>query len=126
MRRTVQRITLPVAALAVAAAALVPASAGAGAARAAKPVKKTVGIFDNYYDPVKETVPVGSTIVWKWPTDTGDSHDVQLGKGPRGVKKFASEIASTGYTYRQKLLKKGTYFIICSLHNEMTMTIVVR
>jgi plastocyanin len=120
MGRTVQR-AIPLVLLAL--LVLVPATAGAGAK---KPVKKTVGIFDNYYDPVKLTVPVGSTITWKWPIDTGDSHDVQLKKGPKGAKRFASEIATSGYAFKQKLTKKGTYFIICTLHDEMTMNIVVR
>jgi plastocyanin len=120
MRRTVQR-TLPLVVLAL--FVLVPATAGAGAK---KPVKKTVGIFDNYYEPAKLTVPVGSTVTWKWPVDTGDSHDVQLKKGPKGAKKFASEIATSQYSFKQKLTKKGTYFIICTLHEEMTMDIVVR
>jgi plastocyanin len=128
MRATVQRSVVALTALAaVGAAILVPASAGAGApASAKKPVKKSVGIFDNYYSPVKETIPVGSTITWKWPTDTGDSHDVTLKKGPKGVKKFASEIAASEYTYKHKFTKPGTYDILCSLHDEMTMTIVVR
>jgi plastocyanin len=135
VRRTVQRIAFPLVAAAL--VALVPASAGAGAgagadaaaaahARAKKPVKKTVGMFDNYYEPAKLTVPVGSTIVWDWPIDTGDSHDVTLKKGPKGVPKFASEIATSEYTYRRKLTKPGTYAILCTLHDEMTMTIVVR
>jgi plastocyanin len=121
MRRTVQRLAIP---LALALLALVPAApAGAGAK---KPVKKTVGIFDNYYEPAKLTVPAGSTITWRWPVDTGDSHDVTLKKGPKGVRRFASEIASSEYSYRRKLTRTGTYSILCTLHDEMTMTIVVR
>jgi len=122
MTRTVQCLT---AAGAAALLALVPVTAGAGAAKK-KPVKKTVRIFDNYYEPAKLTVPKGSTIVWKWPTSTGDSHDVTLDKGPKGVRKFQSDIAASDFTYRRKLFKKGKYHIICSLHEEMTMDITVR
>jgi plastocyanin len=122
MTRTVQCLA---AAGAAALLALVPVTAGAGAA-SKKPVKKTVGIFDNYYEPAKLTVPVDSTIIWKWPVDTGDSHDVKLKKGPKGVKKFQSEVAAAEYTYKRKLTKKGKYFIICTLHEEMTMNITVR
>jgi plastocyanin len=116
------------AALAAAGVALAPAVAGAGAAtkKKPKPVTKTVGIHDNYYEPAKLTVPKGSTIKWQWPITTGDTHDVTLKKGPKGVKKFQSEIAASDYTYKRKLTVAGKYHIICSLHEGMTMDITVR
>jgi plastocyanin len=101
---------------------LAPAVAGAGGG----PVKRTVQVRDNYYTPIKLTVPRGSTITWRWPADTGDSHDVTLDKGPKGVKKFESEIAAAEYSYKRRLTVPGTYRILCSLHDEMKMTIVVR
>jgi plastocyanin len=117
-------------ALAVAAVALAPAAAGAGAASHKKKkrasVTKTVELHDNYYDPAKLTVREGTTIKWKWPTTTGDTHDVTLDKAPKGVKKFQSEIAASEYTYSKKLTVPGKYHIICSLHEEMTMDITVR
>jgi plastocyanin len=131
MTRTVQCLT---AAGAAAMLALVPVTAGAGASPQAhaakkkhkKAVKKTVRIFDNYYEPAKLTVPRDSTITWKWPSSTGDSHDVTLDDGPKGVKKFQSDIAASDFSYKRKLTKKGTYHIICTLHEEMTMDIRVR
>lgn len=125
MTRTVQCLT---AAGAAAMLALVPVTAGAGAAKKHhhKPVKKTVGVHDNYYTPAKLTIPRGSTVTWKWPTTTGDSHDVTLDKGPKGVKKFQSEIAASDFSYKRTFTRKGAYHIICSLHEEMTMDIRVR
>ena len=120
---------IAVSALAVAAVALAPAAAGAGAAtkkKKAKPVTEKVRIFDNYYEPARLTVPKGSTIKWQWPMTTGDTHDVTLDKGPKGVKKFQSEIAASEYVYSKKLTVTGKYHIICSLHEEMTMNITVR
>lgn len=111
-----------VAGLTLATAAAVPAAAGGG-----KPQKKTVEIADNYYSPAKLTVNKGSTITWKWPDTTGDTHDVLLDKGPKGVKKFQSETAGSFYSYKQKLKVPGEYKIICTLHEqEMKMTIRVR
>jgi plastocyanin len=132
MKRTVKLLA---AAGAAAMLVLVPVTAGAGAspqAQAAKKhhkkkaVKKTVRIHDNYYTPAKLTVPRGSTITWKWPVTTGDSHDVTLDKGPKGVKKFQSEIAASDYSYKYKFKVAGKYHIICSLHEGMTMDITVR
>lgn len=118
-----KRLTIiAVAGLAAASAAAVPASAGGG-----KPQKKTVKIGDNYYSPAKLTVNRSSTITWKWPDTTGDTHDVTLLKGPKGVKKFASEQAGSFYSYKRKLTTPGKYQIICTLHEqEMKMTITVR
>jgi len=57
---------------------------------------------------------------------SGDVHDVGLMKGPKGVRKFRSEAASTEYSYSRKLTVPGTYRLGCSLHHEMRMTVKVR
>jgi plastocyanin len=89
---------------------------------------KTVKIGDNYYAPKTLTVKKGTTVVFKWPDfdEAGDVHDVKLKSGPKGVKKFQSEAASTDYSFKRKLTVAGTYKLICTLHEEMTMTIKVR
>jgi plastocyanin len=115
------RRTIP-AALAAAAALLCAAPAGAGA-----PQRKSVEVADNYYLPAKLTVNKGSTVTWKWPDDIAiDVHDVKLKTAPKGVRKWQSEPASSGYRYKRTLKKPGKYFIVCTLHEEMTMTIKVR
>jgi plastocyanin len=115
------RRALPVLALATA-LLLVPASAGTGAST----LTKKVTIHDNFYDPLKLTVKPGTTIKWVWPSDVGDTHDVNLGKRPKGVKPFSSDLVATGYTFKRKLTRPGTYKIYCSLHTEMVMSIVVK
>jgi plastocyanin len=102
------------------AAALVAATPAATAGR------KVVGVYDNYYLPLKMTVPKGTTIVWRWPADAGDVHDVKLGRHPKGAKTFWSEPGAAGYSFQRKLTVPGTYRIVCTLHEEMTMTITVR
>jgi plastocyanin len=72
------------------------------------------------------TVKAGTTVKWKWLADNADSHDVKLKKGPRGVKRFMSEIAATDYSYKKKLTKKGGYSIYCTLHEGMTQKITVK
>jgi plastocyanin len=115
------RRTIP-ATLAAAAALLCAAPAGAGA-----PQRKSVEVADNYYLPAKLTVNKGSTVTWKWPDDIAiDVHDVKLKTAPKGVRKWQSEPASSGYRYKRTLKKPGKYFIVCTLHEEMTMTIKVR
>jgi plastocyanin len=103
--------------------AAVPAAAGKHT-----PVTKTVHLGDYYLTPTKLTVPVKSTIVWKWPSEAGDSHDVKLTKThPKGVKRFQSDIAASDFSFRRKLRVKGKYVVICSLHpNSMRQTITVK
>ena len=101
------------------AAALVPSAA---------PKKKTIAVGDNYYAPGKVTVAKDATVTFKWPSaeEAGDVHDVKLKSGPRGAKKFHSEQASADYSYKRKLTVAGTYKLICTLHEEMKITVLVK
>ena len=111
----------PVAVLAIAGAALVAAPATAAA-----PKPRTVKIADNYYLPEKLTVKPRTKIVWRWPAEAGDVHDVKLKSAPSGVKKFHSQPASSSYSFKRVLEKPGRYKLVCTLHDEMRMTITVR
>ena len=106
----------------LAGAALISAAPAHGAAR------KTVSVGDNYFTSQSLSVKRGTKITWRWPgyEESGDVHDVGLMKGPRGVRKFRSEAASTEYSYSRKLTVPGTYRLGCSLHHEMRMTVKVR
>ena len=83
----------------------------------------TVG--DDYYGPTKLTVKKNTTIKWVWLADNSDSHDVKLLSGPKGFKKFHSGPAASDYTFSKKLTKLGIYKFICTLHQDMRMTIKV-
>ena len=107
--------------LALAGAALVAAPATASA-----PKPKTVKIADNYYLPAKLTIRPETKVVWRWPAEAGDVHDVKLKSAPKGVRKFHSEPASAGYSFKRTPEKPGRYKIVCTLHEEMTMTNTVR
>ena len=112
----------------LAAVAVVAGVALVSAAQAARPKGKTIRIFDNYFVPDAVKVKRGATVTWKWPgfDQAGDVHDVKLRSGPKGVKKFHSEAASTDYTFKRRLRVVGKYRIVCTLHEEMRMTIRVR
>ena len=53
-------------------------------------------------------------------------HDVKLKKGPKGAKKFHSEPAAAFFSFSASSRRRGRYRIVCTLHEEMTMTITVR
>lgn len=115
--------------LALAGVALVAAPVTAGAAKSkskSKSKTKQVKVLDNFYSPKKVTVRAGTTVRWVWPEDGGDVHDVKLTKGPKGVKKFQSDPGSSGFTYKRKLTKPGTYRIICTFHEDDDMRMTIR
>jgi plastocyanin len=89
---------------------------------------KTVRIYDNYFLKSDLTVKPDTLVTWRWPgaDEAGDVHDVKLKSGPRGVKKFWSEAASTDFAFKRRLKKPGRYRIVCTLHEEMTMKIRVK
>jgi plastocyanin len=111
------RRLLPVA-IGVAALAVAPAAA------APKPLKVQVG--DDYFRPLKKSVKPGTKVIWKWDAANGNTHDVKLKKGPKGVKKFHSDPAAADFTYKRTLKVKGKYLIICTFHQNMVQTITVR
>ena len=90
--------------------------------------RKTVAIGDNYYAPAPLRVAKGTTVTWRWPgfDEAGDVHDVKLKSGPKGAKKFHSEAASTDFTFKRKLTVPGLYKIVCTLHDDMKMSIRVK
>ena len=107
--------------------AAVVALSGAAPAVAAAPKPKIVTVNDNYFQPDSLKVKPDTVVKWKWPSDMAiDVHDVKLKSAPKGVKKWQSEPASSGYTYKRTLKKVGTYKIVCTLHEEMKMTVKVK
>ena len=110
--------------------ALALAGAGAvlatGPATAAAPRPRTVTVADHYYAPASLTVRPDTRIVWRWPAEAGDVHDVKLMSAPQGVRRFRSEPAASAYSFRRTLHAPGRYRIVCTLHEEMTMAIRVR
>ena len=90
--------------------------------------QKTVELGDNYYAPKTVTVAKNTTVTWRWPgfEEAGDVHDVKLKSGPKGAKKFHSSPGTAGFSFKQTLKKPGVYKIVCTLHDEMKMTIRVR
>jgi plastocyanin len=117
------RRNIAAAALALSPLALAPVAISQ--AGGAKPVKKTVRVGDNFFAPDKLNVPTGSKITWRWPSQAGDTHDVKLRSGPKGVKRFHSELAASEYRYSRTLKTPGKYRIICTIHQGMDMTIRV-
>jgi plastocyanin len=89
---------------------------------------RTIQVGDNFFAPDRPSVKRGTTVVWRWPgaDEAGDVHDVKLVSGPKGVRRFHSEAAATGYTFRRRLRVPGRYRIVCTFHTEMRMTIRVR
>ena len=116
-----RRLPIMVAAALLAATALAVPSASSGHTA----VTKKVQLGDDYYAPATLTIHRGDSVKWIWGS-LGNTHDVKLAKGPSGVKHFHSPQAAADFSYKRRLTVPGTYHIICTLHIDMTMKIVVR
>lgn len=108
---------LATAVLALVCAALLAAPALAGT--------KTVHVRDFAYSTARVDIRHGGTVVWKW-DNTEQAHDVKATRVPKGAKKFHSALRYGNYTYKHRFMRKGTYRLVCSVHNEMQMKVVVR
>ena len=104
----------------------VPLIAVAASPAATRPKPKTVKVGDDFFSPKKLTVKRNTKITWKWSADNYDTHDVRLKKGPKGVKKFHSDLSASDYSFARTLTKPGKYVVICTIHAEMRQTIRVK
>ena len=110
----------------VAATAAVPAATAGTAAKTA-PKPRVVKVADDYFAPARITNMSRNRVVqWKWLNVNGNTHDVKLRRGPKGFKKFHSDPATAGFSFKRKLTKKGRYVVVCTFHEDMKMTITVK
>jgi plastocyanin len=105
--------------------ALVLIAAPLVAAAPAAAATKNVKIGDDYFvragNPPTVTVSRGTTVKWNWRGRR--QHNVLVRSGPAS---FQSALKRSG-SYKRKLRKRGTYKIVCSIHEpDMAMTLKVR
>jgi plastocyanin len=86
---------------------------------------RTVRVGDDWFvrkgDPPTVRVDKGTRVKWKWVGR--DDHNVVVDRGPRI---FESDLQDSG-TFRKKMRRRGTYRIVCSIHQpDMRMTLKVR
>jgi plastocyanin len=79
-------------------------------------VKAKVKIVNYLYKPKTLTIAVGTKVIWKNLDSTG--HTVTFSG-------FGSPTLGTGATWGHKFTKAGTFSYHCSLHLEMTATVIV-
>lgn len=105
----------------IAAGAATTLAAGALLAPSVWAGTKTVQVKDNKFVPTSITVSKGTTVKWVWKGHA--PHNVSVKKGPRT---FHSTVQTKG-TFSKKLNTKGTYTIICTIHQpDMKMTVKVK
>ncbi|MGN6789717.1 MAG: cupredoxin domain-containing protein [Rhodanobacteraceae bacterium] len=93
-------------------------------AQAAAPASSSttfqVGIRNFHFEPARLVVPAGATVTW---TNRDEEPHVVASVG-NGFK--SSPALDTGDHYTAIFSKPGTYTYFCSIHPQMTGTIVVR
>ena len=90
----------------------------AGATESNKGAKVQVG--DDFFDPTSVSIAKGAKVTFKWIGT--DKHNVTKKKGPGGS--FSSDTTDqTGFKYKHKFKKAGTYKLICTVHEDMKMKV---
>ena len=81
--------------------------------------KYTVTIQNFAFNPGTLTVPVGTTVKWA-------NQDPRIHRVYSNTEVFESKDLNTGDSYSYKFTKAGTYKYHCSIHPNMTGTIIVQ
>ena len=94
----------------------------AGAHDANKGAKVQVG--DDFFNPTKVSIAKGTKVKFKWIGT--DKHNVVKKKGPGRLVQLRAPTDQTGFKYKHKFKKAGTYKLICTVHDDMKMKIKVK
>lgn len=88
----------------------------------------TVDVRDKYFSPDVVNIKTNDSILWVWNPVNHDAHNVNLVKGPPGVKRIdyaTPSSPSINYQFKRRFPVAGTYRFACSIHYLMTMTVEV-
>jgi plastocyanin len=78
----------------------------------------SVSMIDNAFEPQELTVTVGDEV--RWTNDGRAAHTIAAGDGS-----WASDLVAAGGEFSRRFDTVGTYEYVCTLHSEMTGTILV-
>ena len=100
---------------------LTVAALGFFGATTASSAGTTVRLKDDYFTPKSTSIAKGGTVTFRWAGKS--AHNLVVTSGPA---KFSVSPRTKG-TYRKKLTRKGTYKLVCTIHQpKMKMTIRVK
>ena len=84
---------------------------------------KEVLVKDDFFEPKRVTIKKGGKVTWRWRGD--NPHNVALKKpGSARVTKRSALKESGKFTH--KFGRTGTWKVLCEIHSEMTMKVIVR
>ncbi len=83
----------------------------------------TIKVGDDFFSPAEKTVSSGTKVKFNWIGE--DKHNVVKKKGPGGGFGSGSTDAP-GVNFSKKFKKRGTYKIICTIHDKMKMKLKVQ
>jgi len=104
----------------IGAVALAAAAIGGSATLSGAATTKSVAVDDDFFSAKKATISKNTTVTWRW---RGESpHNVT----PTGSKKFKKSTTKTSGTHKVKFTSAGTFRYVCTIHDGMTGSIVVK
>lgn len=94
---------------------------GTGPGPAAAPMQVTVNIVDFAFTPQVDTVAVGGTVTWP---NTGNAPHTSTSTSSPSL--WDSGRLSSGQSYSRQFADAGSFPYVCTIHPNMTGTIVAR
>jgi plastocyanin len=84
----------------------------------------TIKVGDNFFNPTKKTVSVGTKVKFKWVGKR--KHNVKKTSGPGG-RLTSGKTDDPGVNLAKRFGTAGTYHFICTIHpEEMRLTLKVK
>ena len=80
---------------------------------------RTIKVADSYFATKTLRIGRGTTVTWKW--EGSLLHNVKVRRGPASFKSRTQIRGTYGHTFTAS----GTYKLYCTLHPDMTMTVIV-
>lgn len=126
--RSVTRIGIAVALIALAVGALAATGIASPFSKATKPVK--VKVENDFFNKSEVKVKKGHKVQWKW-VPGASNHNVTLRKAPKGVKKkkfsTVQDSINAPFKFTKRFKKPGKYNFVCTNHLPlMKMKVVVK
>lgn len=101
--------------------AVAMAACGGQAALTGAATTKSIAVDDDFFSPGKASIKKNTTVTWRWRGD--NPHNVT----PTGSRKFKKKSSTKrSGTHKVKFRRAGTFRYVCTIHDGMKGSIVVK
>jgi len=100
--------------------AVAMAGFGGQAALTGAATTKSIAVDDDFFSPKKASIKKNTTVTWRWRGE--NPHNIT----PTSSLKFKKAATKRSGRHKVKFTKAGTFRYVCTIHDGMTGSIVVK